>query len=140
MTVTVEAHHGCPVRLQVLQKQHAPPWYARKILLRRESDNRVVQFGIVRINLDQCSPAVRQAILREDTPLGRILIQHDVMRRIQPTAYFHVVPDEELMRHFELAEPMPTYGRLAYIHCDDQPAIELLEIVTPEGETASISE
>jgi hypothetical protein len=26
----------------------------------------------------------------------------------------------------------PTYGRLALIHCDGQPAVELLEIVAPE--------
>ena len=28
--------------------------------------------------------------------------------------------------------PAPTYGRLALIHCDGLPAIELLEIVAPE--------
>jgi chorismate-pyruvate lyase len=136
MTVTVEAYHGCPVKVQVLARQRRGPWYARKILLRRERDDVVVQYGIARINLDLCSPAVRDAILSEDTPLGRILIQHNVMRRIQPTAYLHVKPDTELMRLFGLSEPTPTYGRLAYIHCDGKPAIELLEIVTPERESA----
>jgi len=66
------------------------------------------------------------------TPLGRILINHDVMRRIEPTGFLRMVPGPELMKHFGLSEPMPTYGRLAYIHCNEQPAIELLEVVAPE--------
>jgi hypothetical protein len=28
-----------------------------------------------------------------------------------------------------------TYGRLAYIHCDGKPAVELLEILAPIMET-----
>jgi hypothetical protein len=35
------------------------------------------------------------------------------------------------MEWFGLTEPETTYGRQAIIHCDDQPAIELLEIVAP---------
>jgi hypothetical protein len=37
-----------------------------------------------------------------------------------------------MMKWFGLKEPRITYGRLALIHCDHQPAVELLEIVTPE--------
>jgi hypothetical protein len=37
-----------------------------------------------------------------------------------------------MMEWFALLQPRPTYGRLAYIHCDGKPAIELLEIVAPE--------
>ena len=33
---------------------------------------------------------------------------------------------------FGLDRPQLTYGRLAIIHCDDQPAVEVLEIVAPE--------
>ena len=38
-----------------------------------------------------------------------------------------------MMKWFHLSRPDITYGRLALIHCDHQPAIELLEIVAPEG-------
>lgn len=132
MTVTVEAHHGRPVSLRVLQRHRQPPWYGRKILLLLEGTDRVVQFGIMRINLDMCSEAVRRAILAEDTPLGRILIEHNVLRRIEPTAYLRITPHKEMMDWFGLEQPLPTYGRLAYIHCDGKPAVELLEIVAPE--------
>ncbi len=132
MTVTVEAHHGKQVELRVLDRRHEPPWYGRKILLVLEGTERVVQFGIMRINLDLCSEAVRAAILREDTPLGHILIQHNVLRRIEPTAFLRITPNREMMAWFGLVDRKQTYGRLAYIHCDGKPAVELLEVVTPE--------
>ncbi|HZT82373.1 MAG TPA: hypothetical protein VFA26_19245 [Gemmataceae bacterium] len=132
MTVTQEKHHGCPVAVRVLAVAHQGDYYARKILLTRESDGRVVQFGIPRIDLRCCSPAVRAALLEQKTPLGRILIQHKVLRRIEPTAYLRVVPSPAMMGWFGLTVPTPTYGRLAYIHCDGRPAIELLEIAAPE--------
>jgi chorismate-pyruvate lyase len=132
MTVTVEAYHGDLVSVRVLAKQQQGETYAREILLALRTTGRIVQFGIVRIHLQYCSPAVRAEILEGTTPLGRILIKHEVLRRIEPTAFLRVVPGPDMMTMFGLPEPRPTYGRLAYIHCDEQPAVELLEIVAPE--------
>src|SRR5437764_96428 len=131
MTVTVEKHYGSRVNVHVLQRRHDGDTYARKILLELQSDGRVVQFGVVRIRLDFCSEAVAAAIIEEKTPLGRILIEHDVLRRIEPTAFFRVTPGKRLTKWFNLSEPQLTYGRLGIIHCDGQPAIEVLEILAP---------
>jgi chorismate-pyruvate lyase len=133
MTVTVEAHHGSLVDVRILDRRQDDDSYARKILLVLQSTGKIVQFGIVRIRLSYCSAAVRAAILAGQMPLGRILINHDVLRRIEPTAFLRVVPGPEMMQWFGITKPAPTYGRLAYIHCDGQPAIELLEIVRPEA-------
>jgi hypothetical protein len=130
--VTVEKHHGSRVDVKVLSRRQEPDSYARKILLTRQSDGRVVQFGIMRVHLRYCGPEVRDAIVAEKTPLGRILIEHDVLRRIEPTAFLRVIPSRAMMRWFGLSGPKLTYGRLAIIHCDDRPAVELLEIVAPE--------
>ena len=54
--------------------------------------------------------------------------------RIEPTGFLRVLPGPELTHRFGLDRPVTTYGRLAYIHCDEQPAIELLEVVAPEPE------
>ncbi|HEV3083997.1 MAG TPA: hypothetical protein VGY66_29715 [Gemmataceae bacterium] len=132
MTVTVEAHHGDLVDVRVLAVHQDKDSYARKILLALHNSGRVVQFGIMRVQLHLCSEAVRKEIVAAKTPLGRILIQHNVLRRIEPTAYLRVIPGTAMMGWFGLNQPKPTYGRLAYIHCDGQPAIELLEIVAPE--------
>lgn len=129
MTVTVEAYHGDLVDVRVLGRTREESSYTRKIILTLQKTGRVVLFGIVRINLDYCSPAVREAILSEQTPLGRVLIEHNVLRRIEPTAYFKVEPGTEQLAWFGLADAKPMYGRLGFIHCDEQPAVELLEIV-----------
>jgi hypothetical protein len=131
MTVTVEEFYGGPVNVRVLERRLDGDNYARKILLELQSDGRVIQFGVVRIRLNYCEAAVRAAILEEKTPLGRILIEHDVLRRIEPTAFFRVTPGPQLTKWFHLPEPRVTYGRLGIIHCDEQPAIEVLEILAP---------
>lgn len=133
MTVTVEKYHGESIDVRILDRQHTKDLYARKILLTLHGSGRVVQFGIMKINLRYCSKQVRDEIVAGQTPLGRILIQHDVLRRIEPTAYLRVLPDPAMMKWFGLTHPARIYGRLAIIHCDEQPAVELLEIVAPIG-------
>jgi hypothetical protein len=134
MTVTVEEFHKSLVDVRVQQKMVTPTHYAREILLTRQSDHQVVQYGIVRLNLTYLSPEVQARIVGEGTPLGRILIEHDVHRSIHLTALWKISPGEALARMFGLP-PGPkspvVYGRTAMIYCDDEPAIELLEIVTP---------
>jgi chorismate-pyruvate lyase len=132
MTVTVEKHHGGLVDVRVLDSRLDGDSYTRKILLALRGSGKIVQFGLVRIHLQYCSAEVRAEILSRRTPLGRILIQHNVLRRIEPTGFLRVVPGPAMMKWFDLSQPTPTYGRLAFIHCDGKPAIELLEIVTPE--------
>jgi hypothetical protein len=131
MTLTVEKYHGGLVDVRVLDRVRNGDSYARKILLSLQSNGKVVQFGLVRVNLAVCSPKVRDEILEEKTPLGRVLIQNNVLRRIEPTAFLRVIPGPRLIQCFKLASAVPTYGRLGFIYCDEQPAVELLEIVAP---------
>ena len=131
MTVTVEAHHGCPVDVRVLERRITPTHYAREIVLTRQSDGRVVQYGIMRINLKCLEPEVRDEVRSEKTPLGRILIAHDVLRRIRLLSLWKITPSPRLREALELPAEAPrdVYGRTALIDCNDEPAVELLEIV-----------
>lgn len=133
MTVTMEAHHGDEVRTHILTVHRVGDFYARRILLELKGSGRVVLYGIVRVNLALCAAAVRDEIIAGQKPFGRVLIDHDVMRRIEPTEFLHVVPGPNMVRWFGLPRPEPTYGRLALIHCDERPAVELVEIVIPEN-------
>jgi hypothetical protein len=135
MTVTVESFYGAPVDVRVLDRRRDGDYYSRKILLALQGSGRIVQFGIVRVNFRFCSPAVRAEIESEGTPLGRVLIRHNVLRRIEPTAYLRVIPGPAMMGWFSLDRPQPTYGRLGFIYCDEQPAVELLEILAPVAES-----
>lgn len=131
MTVTVEAFHGGPVDVEVLDVHQTATHYSRKILLKRQRDGVVVQFGIVRLNLDYLGPEVRREIESQHTPLGRVLIQHNVLRTVRLLTLWKITPGEELRKLFGLGKPHTCYGRTALIYCNGIPAVELLEIVTP---------
>ena len=131
MTVTVEVHHGCPVDLQVLDIHVTETHYARKILLARHTDGAVVQFGIVRLNVDYLGPEVRRKIEDHQGPLGRILIDHNVLRNVRLLSLWKITPATELARLLALDRPQTCYGRTALIYCNGIPAVELLEIVAP---------
>ena len=131
MTETVEAFHGTAVDVQVLQTHHTPTHYSRRILLKRQSDGRVVQFGIVRLSIASLAREVREEIERQETPLGRILIRHNVLRQVRPLSLWSIAPGPDLRKLFGLGKPETCFGRTALIYCNGLPAVELLEIVTP---------
>ncbi len=136
MTVTVEEFYGSPVDVRVLSCCRAGNEYARKILLAlREDADRVVQFGLVRINLGVCPEAVRNAIVEGKTPLGRALIQHNMLRRIEPLAYIRVTLSPTMAEWFRVPPGSETYGRIGVIYTGDRPAVEVLEILTPVPES-----
>jgi chorismate-pyruvate lyase len=131
MTVTVEEYYRSPVDVQVLACRRSGNEYSRKILLKTRSTGRVVQFGLVRIDLGVCPEPVRREILEGRTPLGRVLIQHDMLRRIEPVGYLRVSLAAEMARWFGVAPGATSYGRLGVIYTGDRPAVEVLEILTP---------
>lgn len=132
MTVTVEDRHKCAVDVEVLQVDQTATHYSRKILLRRQTDRRVVQFGIVRLALGTLDEAARAEIISQKVPLGRVLIEHGVMRAVQLLGLWQVACGAELAGHFGVEAGHVTYGRTALIYCNSEPAVELLEIVAPE--------
>lgn len=131
MTVTVEAYHRSPVDVQILGRQNTPLYYAREILLVRRTDGRVVQHGIMRLAKASLAPHVRAEVEREASPLGHILIRHDVLRSIRLRQLYRVTPGAALTGWFGLEQPRITYGRTAQISADGEPSVELLEIVAP---------
>ena len=131
MTVAMERQHGCQVGVEVLQTLQDGDFYARKIVLHRQSDNKPVLFGVPRINLRLVDDQVRKEILSKLTPLGRVLIEHNVMREVQLASLYRVEPGPELCRLLNLSPQQTTFGRTAFIYCDGYPCIELLEIVAP---------
>ena len=132
MTVTVEQHHRALVKVEVLSESQSAGIYQRRILLRRLTDNRVVQFGIVRLNLNCLPAALRSQVVSGSVPLGRILIESQILRVVQLCDLWKVCCGSELAEHFSVAEGTVTYGRTARILVDGLSGIELLEIVIPE--------
>lgn len=142
MTVAMERFYGGAVGVVVVAERAAGggvvdgrDWYEREILL-RAADGRIVQHGIVRIDLGCVPPAVAAEIRAGRTPLGRVLIAADMLLEVQRVGLVAVDPGPELQA---LLEPdvtrgdaaRPTFGRVAEIAVNGRPAVELLEIVAP---------
>ncbi|MCE9607786.1 MAG: hypothetical protein K8U03_23110 [Planctomycetia bacterium] len=131
MTVTMEKFHESKVDVEVLERRTDQRRYARKIRLRTRSDGRIVQFGIVRLNLDFLAPDVRELVLAEQTPLGRVLIEHGVLMQVRLIALWRIEPGPDMRRGLEIGACPVVYGRTAMIDFENAPAIELLEISAP---------
>ncbi|MDY3555508.1 hypothetical protein R5W24_004651 [Gemmata sp. JC717] len=135
MTVAVEQFYGSAVDVKVLACRRAGDEYARKILLAlKDGARRVVQFGLVRINLGVCPEPVRAAIVEGKTPLGRVLIQHNMLRRIEPLTFLRAALAPAMAEWFRAAPGTETYGRIGVIYTGTRPAVEVLEILAPVGE------
>jgi hypothetical protein len=137
MTVTVERFYGDAVDVKVLDARHAGDFYARKILLALRGSGEVVQFGIVQIDLSFLAPVVRAEIVSQKTPLGRVLIRHNVLRTVRPVEFFRATLSPAMCGWFGLPQPQPTYGRLGVIYTDHKPAIRVAEIMAPVRRAAS---
>ncbi|WP_417744453.1 hypothetical protein [Rosistilla oblonga] len=129
MTVTVERFHDSLVDVHVHRTDTDENRYAREITLARQSDGEVVQYGIVRLNHEYLEPQVWKEIASEEIPLGRVLIQHNVLREVVLEKLWRVRCAPPLARFLNVSPGDIVYGRTAMIFCNKEPAIELLEIV-----------
>ncbi|QDU37629.1 hypothetical protein Mal4_19440 [Maioricimonas rarisocia] len=131
MTVTMEKFHGCSVDVKILERAYDKDVYCRKIILTKEGTDVPVQFGIVRFNFEYVTDAVRKEIEQGDTPLGRVLINYNVLRHIDLNAILKVTAGPGLAGYLNMPEGATTYGRIATIFCNHQPAVDLLEVSAP---------
>jgi chorismate-pyruvate lyase len=131
MTEVLEHHHGKPVAVQVQEYRQEGSWYSRKITLTPGAESRkIIECGIVRMDFRYMSDQVRDEILARKTPLGRVLIKHNVLRWIEPLWFVQLPPGSDVMKLFGIETTEPVFGRIAVIYCNGEPAIDLLEIVT----------
>jgi hypothetical protein len=127
----MESYHGTSVDVRVLDQQFDKDMYCRKILLLKSGTDDVVQFGIVRFNFQYVTLEVKEQILGGKIPLGRVLINHNVLRHIDLGAIVKLTAGHGLASHLQMEKNATTYGRLATIFCNHRPAVDLLEVAAP---------
>jgi chorismate-pyruvate lyase len=128
MTVALEAYHDSLMNVRALTEWRDDASYARASLLSRQTDGAVVQFGIMRIWLADLPAAAQEEIASKRAPLGRVLIRHNLLREVELITLWRIDPAAELVRHLQLPQGQPIYGRTAQILVDERPTVQLLEI------------
>lgn len=131
MTTRLEQFHRSELELRVLDCDHSPAVhrYSRRILLVTPQHGIPVELGIAHIDLDALPGRVTAEILAQDAPLGDILIRHDVLRKVEPLAFFAFSEPSSVRAPLGAPPAEPLYGRVARILCSGRPAIRLLEVV-----------
>ena len=140
MTVTMEGYHECSVDVKILKRRLDGDIYSREIVLLKGGTDQVVQFGIVRLDLRYLIPQVRDEILAGNIPLGRVLINHNVLRHIDLGALLRITVGRPLAEYMGMNAGDVTYGRMATIFCNQLPAVDLLEIPAPLEQPAKLPE
>ena len=131
MTVTMEAHHNESVRVRVLSEISQDGCYSRILNLVGEKTGKLVLFGLMRVRMNSLPAQVQDEILARKEPLGRILIRYEIMRKIELIKLLKIDYFPAREHWFHSNDKNPYYGRIAMIHCEGRPAIELFEVVGP---------
>ena len=129
MTVALEAFHNSPVSVHAVAEWRDEASYARCSLLSRQTDAAIVQFGMMRIWLSDLPAAAQEEITSKRAPLGRVLIEHDVLREVELITLWQIKPGPVLRQHLQISGKSPIYGRTAQILVGERPTVQLLEIV-----------
>lgn len=134
MTVTLEKASQGPVAVRALDEWRDESSYARNSLLTRQQDGAVLQFGIMRIWLRDLPDSVQEEIAVKRLPLGRVLVDHNLLREVELITLWRIAPGPELRRHLPGASGgngQLIFGRSAQILVDERPTVQMLEIVAP---------
>jgi len=129
MTVALESFHKSPASVEVVAEWRDENSYARCSLLSRQSDGTVVQFGTMRIWLADLPADAQDEITSKKSPLGRVLIEHNLLREVELITLWQIEPGPVLQQHLQVNGKKPLYGRTAQILVDERPTVQLLEIV-----------
>jgi chorismate-pyruvate lyase len=130
MTVALESFHRSTVDVHALAEWRDDASYARCSLLSRQSDGALVQFGIMRIWLADLPADAREEITSKRSPLGRVLIDHNILREVDLITLWRIEAGPALQKHLQVKKGTILYGRTAQILVEERPTVQLLEIVT----------
>lgn len=111
MTLTLERHFGGRVMLRPLSTFTLRGSYFRRVLLVQEYAGQPVEMGAIRMELEAFDEPIREQIIRNEIPLGRILRDGRFEYKSRVKAFLQVTPNAEMMGVFWMREPRTLYGR-----------------------------
>lgn len=140
MTSTLAAHHGSPLRVEVLRHEQEDTLYFREVFLRTRSDDRIVEYGVIAIALDQFTSPQRETIRAGRIPLGELLHRFRIPFVSAPIGFFAVAASALDARVFGAAEGGTCHGRFNRLgRPTGEPLAWILEILPPAPAAPSVA-
>lgn len=132
MTSTLEKFHGGRIRLEIVGRDRQGADYFREVALLVEQNEKPVEFGAIKINLDLFPEAAQAAILDEHWPLGRILKESKIEFSSQPRGFLRIASDKLIDQVLHLTGAHLLFGRRNTLwNRAGQPLAEIVEILPP---------
>ncbi len=134
MTPTLERFHGVELHLRLLSRRQENGTLFREVALVRDDDERAVEFGAIRIEVDLFPEEARPVIEACRVPLGTIMARFNVEHTAHPSAYVSVEPDDTIREALGLngTTGLRLYGRHnVHVSPAGEPLAHVVEILPP---------
>ena len=132
MTPTLETHHKSSIHLELVRCERRGDFYFREVVLRLDADDKPVEFGAIKVYIARFPDDAQDLILREELPLGRIILECEVAHRTEAKSFLRVQSDALMQEKFGLESTVTLYGRKAVISdLQGRPLSEIVEILPP---------
>jgi hypothetical protein len=132
MTSTLAGFHGSSLRVEVLQRVQRDTLYLREVFLRTRDRDRIVEYGVIAIALEQFAPAQQDLILAGQIPLGALLHRFHLQFVSAPIGFFAVSASDLAETPLHIPEGSTCYGRFNRLaKTTGDPLAWILEILPP---------
>lgn len=132
MTPTLEKHYDERLRLRLICREQQEDAYLREVALELAESHRPVEYGAIRVFLQQFPENARRMILEERRPLGAILQSEAIAHVGWPQAFFRAQSDSRMESILRLPSPRTLYGRRnLLLNGERQVLAEVIEVLAP---------
>ena len=111
MTSTLESYYNEKIQIEALNVVEDQMTYSREVILQLAQSNRPVEYGAIKINLDDIPCYAKKLILKNKDPLGRILNDQRILFESHPSVYFYILPNANIYRKLNTSSGKALYGR-----------------------------
>jgi chorismate-pyruvate lyase len=140
MTSTLATFYGETPSLRVFCRERRGSSYKREVVLSVTDGQQPVEYGVIRIHLEQLPPAARRLVLQEERPLGDILNGEAIAYLSWPQAFFRLKADGRAGAALGLRRPRFLYGRRNVLLDGSRRLLaEVIEVLAPAGRRASVT-
>jgi chorismate-pyruvate lyase len=132
MTSTLENFYRDRIHLRVVGRDRRNGHYYREVVLQLDGNDRPVEFGAIKINLDLFATEAQAQILQERHPLGRILKEGGIKFSSRPQGFLRIASDPLINDLLRLGGMQLLYGRRnTLFDGEGRHLAEIVEILPP---------